>query len=289
MKRALAVLLAVFLCQSAAAVERDEKQALLAELLEVLDVKALTQASFDSLFNAMAEVEQQSMGEVPEEERAAVEEGLAAQKKQMEEFRNRLYTRIDYVAYAEQVYTPLFDRHFSAGELRELIAFLKSKPGQKLTAALPELSLGAFVRGSQLMQEAAQSAADELAAEEERKHPWKKAMADMRTIATALEARATDENSYPKVDFDGLSALLSPVYIRTLPETDPWGTRFLYVGADQQYRIVSAGSDRRFEWNARQFEAVDQMTQIRLTDDPDADIVFQDGLFTQAPRASGAQ
>lgn len=289
MKRALAVLLTLVLCHAVSGAERDEKQALLAELLEVLDVKALTQASFDSLFDAIGEIEQQSMGEIPEEERAAVEEGLAAQKKQMEEFRNRLYTRIDYVAYAEQVYLPLFDRHFTAGELRDLIAFLKSKPGQKLTAALPELSLGAFVRGSQLMQEAAQAAADEMAAEEERKHPWRKAMRDMRTIATALEARATDENSYPKVEFDGLAGLLSPVYIRTLPETDPWGTRYLYVGETEHYRIVSAGADRRFEWNARQLEAVDESTQIRLTDDADADIVFQDGIFTQAPRASGQQ
>lgn len=295
MKRALVLLLTVVLSQSAFAAERDEKQALLAELLEVLDVKALTQASFDSLFDGMAEVERQSMGELAseselsEEDRVAMEEGLAAQKKQVEEFRNRLYTRIDYVAYGEQVYAPLFDRHFTADELRGLIAFLKTKPGQKLAAVLPELGFGAFVRGAQLMQEAAQGAADELAAEEARKHPWRIAMTDMRTIASALEARATDENSYPNVDFDGLSALLSPVYIRTLPETDPWGTRYLYVGNAEHYRIVSAGADRRFEWSARQFEAVDQSTQIRLTDDPDADITFQDGIFTQAPRASGAQ
>lgn len=287
MKRALAVLLSFFLTQCVFAAERAEKQALIAELLEVLDVKALTQASFDSLFEGMAEMERQSMGEASDEERAAMEEGLAAQKKQMEEFRNRLYTRIDYAAYAEQVYTPIFDRHFNADELRGLIAFLETKPGQKLAAALPELGVGAFVRGSMVMQQAAQETADEIAAEEQRKHPWRRAMADMRTIATALEARATDVESYPQVDLDALPELLSPVYIRTMPETDPWGTKFLYVSNGTQYRLVSAGADRRFEWTARQFDTIDGSNQPRLMDDADADIVFQDGMFVQAPRESG--
>jgi hypothetical protein len=287
MKRVLAVLLTFVISQSAFAAEREEKRELIAELLEVLDVKALTQASFDALFEGMAEMERQSMGEADGEERAAIEEGLAAQKKQMEEYRNRLYTRIDYAAYAEQVYAPIFDSHFNADELRGLIAFLKTKPGQKLTAALPELGVGAFVRGSMVMQQAAEETAQEIAAEEQRKHPWRRAMADMRTIATALEARATDVNSYPDVDFDGLPALISPTYIRTVPETDPWGTKFLYVGTAEHYRLVSAGADRRFEWNARQFDTIDESNQPRMTDDPDADIIFQDGMFVQAPSASG--
>src|SRR5512138_2035470 len=61
----------------------------------------------------------------------------------------------------------------------------------------------------------------------------KRTMADMRSIATAWEARATDVNTYAlagvtavvytppaSVTYDKLSGWLSPTYIRTLPQND---------------------------------------------------------------------
>src|ERR671924_660308 len=61
----------------------------------------------------------------------------------------------------------------------------------------------------------------------------KRTMADMRTIATAWEARATDLNKYnaagaltvytTTVDIPTLGAYLSPTYVKTFPQKDGWG------------------------------------------------------------------
>src|SRR5947209_17527894 len=62
----------------------------------------------------------------------------------------------------------------------------------------------------------------------------KRTMADMRAIATAWEARATDQNTYGAagvgtftwpanpVSGGGLSGLLTPTYIKALPLNDGW-------------------------------------------------------------------
>ena len=96
----------------------------------------------------------------------------------------------------------------------------------------------------------------------------KRTMADMRTIATAWEARATDLNRYnaagaeagwdetlsgASVDVsEHLAGALSPTYVKTMPTKDGWGNTYTFFtdiawGADQQaaqeYVIVSYGKD----------------------------------------------
>jgi len=61
----------------------------------------------------------------------------------------------------------------------------------------------------------------------------KRTMADMRTIATAWEARATDLNKYsaagsvtiPSNDagLSNLNAYLAPTYVKSFPIKDGWG------------------------------------------------------------------
>src|SRR5687767_2214082 len=68
----------------------------------------------------------------------------------------------------------------------------------------------------------------------------KRSMADMRSLATALEARATDTNTYSigstpvaltatdftsltPVSLDAVQGALSPKYIRKTPRIDGWG------------------------------------------------------------------
>src|SRR5713101_6319866 len=70
----------------------------------------------------------------------------------------------------------------------------------------------------------------------------KRTMADLRTIATAWEARATDVNKYSAagtVSLPGvtiansdLAAILAPTYIKVLPPNDGWGNPWEYR-ADQ--------------------------------------------------------
>src|SRR6266571_2295434 len=90
----------------------------------------------------------------------------------------------------------------------------------------------------------------------------KRTMADMRTVATAWEARATDMNKYNAaaacdfpaipVSLDILNTYLAPTYVKTFPQKDGWGNVYrctldIAFGnlntAAQAYAILSAGRD----------------------------------------------
>ena len=96
-----------------------------------------------------------------------------------------------------------------------------------------------------------------------------------------MEARATDTNDYPDVDFSELATLVAPTYIREVPQKDVWGTPFLYIGTGENYRIVSAGADKRFDWNARQ---MDPNAVPTPSESLETDLIFQDGTFIQYPK-----
>jgi type II secretion system protein G len=94
----------------------------------------------------------------------------------------------------------------------------------------------------------------------------KRTMADMRSIATAWEAYATDNNAYNAAGqstssdlnwgsfatftYGSLSALISPTYIRNTPENDGWNFPYQFAidtnaaQRAQEYAIRSLGKDR---------------------------------------------
>jgi type II secretory pathway pseudopilin PulG len=100
----------------------------------------------------------------------------------------------------------------------------------------------------------------------------KQTMADLRTIATAWEARATDTNSYDvdhgysaakdggdfnalhRVRSGDLRRALEPTYVKQFPQRDGWGGEYEFAtggydqkGAAQIYTIRSLGSDHLAE------------------------------------------
>ena len=93
----------------------------------------------------------------------------------------------------------------------------------------------------------------------------KRTMADIRTIATGWEARATDTNRYNAagaivlpaltLNHDTMTTILSPTYIKSLPPKDGWGDDFVYNAdrafADplpaQDYSILSFGRDGKID------------------------------------------
>ena len=122
----------------------------------------------------------------------------------------------------------------------------------------------------------------------------KRTMADMRTVATAWEARATDLNkynaagaaSYPtsasNVTIDDLTTYLAPTYVKTFPKKDGWGNNW-FLSADQawgaataaqQYSITSYGKD-----------GTGQAVPVAggATTNFDCDIVYSNGSFIQYP------
>lgn len=125
----------------------------------------------------------------------------------------------------------------------------------------------------------------------------KRTMADIRSIATAWEARATDTNSYSvspgrnsrmpeqRVTTAELARALEPKYIRHLPRADGWDTEFQFITADEEiagqaqtYKIVSLGSDRR----------PDRIANLTgSTTNFEDDIVYSNGSFVRFPESAG--
>lgn len=75
-------------------------------------------------------------------------------------------------------------------------------------------------------------------------------MRDVNSLGIALEAYWKDHKSYPQVsNMTGCVNLLMPRYAARLETHDAWGTEIRYLPASdyQDYRLVSAGSDRVFD------------------------------------------
>ena len=108
----------------------------------------------------------------------------------------------------------------------------------------------------------------------------KRTMADMRTIASALEAYGTDherEDYPPGTYVEELRTHLQPTYSKALPALDAWGTAMRYMPlAERGYVIVSAAGDKTFEAEPDGYTP-------GTTHNFDCDIVFANGSFVQYP------
>ncbi len=120
----------------------------------------------------------------------------------------------------------------------------------------------------------------------------KKTMVNIRNVATAWEARASDYSKYNaagagfgtasiSVPIADISAILVPTYIRSMPLTDGWGyTVTCYLDADlksttsaNRYVIVSPGRDGVY--NASQ--------PMGPFSSFDCDIIYSNGAFLTYP------
>ena len=118
----------------------------------------------------------------------------------------------------------------------------------------------------------------------------KRTMADIRSIATAWEARATDTNKYNaagysttasvSVPFATLSANLSPTYIKTLPAKDGWGNNWVFM-ADKAFGTATAAQVYLIQSNGKNGTAESPIGGATTTFD--SDIIYSNGTFTQYP------
>jgi len=109
----------------------------------------------------------------------------------------------------------------------------------------------------------------------------KRTMADMRSIGTAVESYAVDNNFYPKgmsnANATTISSYVSPIYIKTVPTTDGWNNAWDAdsTAGGTQYTITSAAKD------------ASQGAQTGgQTTDFNCDILFANGQFYQWPQGT---
>jgi general secretion pathway protein G len=115
----------------------------------------------------------------------------------------------------------------------------------------------------------------------------KRTMADIRSIGTAVEAYAVDNNAYPThnngtvantVGQDTSAGGVEPIYIKQCPETDGWANDMYYQSTDGgDYTVASPGKDGG---------APDMTAATGGTTEFIDDIVFSNGAFTQYPEGT---
>jgi len=73
----------------------------------------------------------------------------------------------------------------------------------------------------------------------------KRTMADMRSLGTAVESYAVDNNVYPAVsDATALKTIVETgAYIKNMPTADGWNNTFQVASVTTQYTIYSFGKD----------------------------------------------
>jgi general secretion pathway protein G len=122
----------------------------------------------------------------------------------------------------------------------------------------------------------------------------KRTMADMRTVASAWEARATDVNQYSAAGLtwpatassaSTLQTMLVPTYIKTVPVFDGWSNP-IQVGwntSGSSYALRSYGADKvTSSLGTTAGAAV-------TTQNFDCDIIYSDGSFVCYPEGVQSQ
>ncbi|MGC8724289.1 MAG: prepilin-type N-terminal cleavage/methylation domain-containing protein [Acidobacteriota bacterium] len=115
----------------------------------------------------------------------------------------------------------------------------------------------------------------------------KRAMSEVRTIATAAQSYATDTNIYPIQTagplVSGAAAVnLTPDYVKVIPNPDPWNTPYYYAGTTYMFNAASFGKDMSPDgWNSVNL-TTSATTEISTTCF-ECDIVWQGDTFEQLP------
>ena len=107
----------------------------------------------------------------------------------------------------------------------------------------------------------------------------KRTMADIRSLGTAVESYAVDNNFYPKVStYAAVTPFVQPIYIKTAPTSDGWNKIWEYTGDPTNgvtYTLFSRAKD-----------GVASAVTGGTTADFNCDILFSDGQFFQWPQGT---
>ncbi|HYM60106.1 MAG TPA: hypothetical protein VEZ11_04365 [Thermoanaerobaculia bacterium] len=141
----IAVVVAAILCALPVAAQRTtedarvEKKALISDLLKVIDSKQLTQSMMEMLTLRMMDDAMENSGyraSTPEAKKAM--EAQAAQRQRTRSMLDRLFARIDYVKYDQEVYVPIFEKNLYLCRIRRSPALPDRQQGRRQADGIRE-------------------------------------------------------------------------------------------------------------------------------------------------------
>ena len=242
-----------------------------------------------SMMDAMyAEMEKQFVSEA--EAKGNDPDDIAEAKELFAACRERMRA-IDFNGLLREEQARIYAKYFTEQQLTDLCAFYESPAGKKMIELMPELMAEGARAGADKLGPKIQEIMSQVAEEAEQKRPWRRTTADMRALASAVEAYQTDQDdgTYPAAaDMAGLKTALKGITMsQKFPEKDMWGHSYEYIVSPDRhhYRIVSAGADGIFEWDSRKIDVAKEGAPqvVRYRDHLEDDLIYADGLFIQLP------
>jgi uncharacterized protein len=155
---------------------QPEKRALIKELLELTEISKLAAQVMDTMMAQMdtqipqiinqTMLDDANLGLVERERlKQMIAESTARFSKR---FRELLPQRINFGQLMEELYYPLYDKHFTEAELKDLVAFHKSPIGRKFTQVTPQLMQEAMAESDRLLTPKILALLREITEEEEK-------------------------------------------------------------------------------------------------------------------------
>ncbi|HXH37928.1 MAG TPA: DUF2059 domain-containing protein [Thermoanaerobaculia bacterium] len=260
------------------------QRALIEKLFKATNMDQMSNSIMDSM---NAQIEKQFLQDA--EAKGNDPEDIAEAKEMFALYRERSRS-IDFGGLLHESYVRIYARYFTEGEIADLVAFYASPTGKKTLEVLPQLMSEGMKAGVENLTPKIKEVMAQVMEEQEKRRPWRRTMADMRALATAVEAYAADQQdgTYPEAtDLGGLKTALKGISMaQKFPEKDMWGHPYEYVVSPDHhhYRIVSSGSDGIFEWDSRKIEvAKEGEPALRYRDRLEDDLIYADGSFVQLP------
>lgn len=270
----VAVLLATPLLAGTTQPNASQRQrALIDELIDAMHMDQLMMQTIDTMLEQVT--------------KQFVTEENADGKWFAERYRELVRQKVDYKAFTRDLMLQVYPKHFTDADLEQLVTFYRSPLGQKMLTTMPALMRDSMQISQATLGAKMEEIAKQVSAEAELRKPWVRTMADMRKIATAVDAYSLDhDGAYPRAaDVASLATLLKD-YVEDMPEKDVWGNAYAYVISSdaKHYRIVSSGSDGNFDWDSRRI--AEKSSGIHYSDRAEDDLIYADGEFAQLPKAA---
>lgn len=136
-----------------------EKRALIKELLTVTNARATSEAVLNSIMDQqqqqvaklISETLLKRDGHSPPADEALRKKTLESAQRSGDRFRQLVKQQVDFAKLMEDISYSVYDKHFTEGELRDLITFYQSPTGRKSITVMPQLFADSMQKSSEIL------------------------------------------------------------------------------------------------------------------------------------------